>query len=159
MKKLFLVAAVIGFSLAVCQPASALWGEFTEKGTMEFGGSFSYVSQDEVSTMNLAPEFNYFGWQNISIGGILEYEKITDIDATTILLLAPRYYLDVKNEGLYPYASLLLNLEKDDTAIGFGVGAKKLILKNSLLNIGIRYLAKDESQLKLFAGFTMFFRK
>lgn len=153
---------VLFFSITVLLMYSfAFGGDYAKRSVIEFGGSASYSSNDVFDIFTLAPEVNYFVKDNISAGGMFSYtstkNSITNTSRSdTALLASSKYFFKVDSKYLYPYAGLLLNIQEDNNSLGITGGVKRTLFKNTLINLGLRYLLGGNNNLVFFTGFAFY---
>jgi len=132
---------------------------YAKKGIVEFGGTASYSSNDVLNMLTLAPEVDYFIKDNISVGGVFSYTNMKvngNENSNTALIASGKYFFSVDSAYLFPYAGVLLNIEKDNNALGINGGLKRTFLSNTLINMGIQYLLGGDNDLVLFVGFAIY---
>jgi len=144
-------------ALAVVVSASFCMAGYTDKGTIEAGGSATYLTNENTNVLTLAPSFDYFIKENVSLGGSFSYVKVKDVDGTSELIFSPKYYFQSGRPQYFTYATVLIDFIKDDTALGIGGGVKfKFISSKSHLNVGFTWVFNDVKDKTLFTGITVY---
>lgn len=161
MKKLFFSLAVIAISFA----ASAQ----TSKGTYLLGGTAGFQSQDDVSTITVAPRIGYFLADNLAAGLGLGYTKIEDLSMWSLDPFIRYYALGIgDNAKIFGQASYSYgSMGEDLSTSGWGVGAGAAFFLNEsiALEVGLNYGsttvgdADATSALRFGAGFQIHFGK